>query len=435
PTDVVDAHRFSELVKLGQASLSADDAAAARRTLTAALELWRGPALADAAGAAYVAAPAARLEELRLTAIESRAWADLRLGQFDAAVGELTALVTDHPLRETGAALLIEALDSAGRPADALGQYGRIRAALADELGIDPSPKLREAHLMVLRRTAEPAGPHRPDRLRQPLRSSFTSFIGRAEEIDGIERKLAVSRLVTLVGPGGAGKTRLSIEAGERVALDYRDGVHLIELAPVTNADYMPRVVLGRLGMRESNLLENPQRASHRDVLTQLADALRDKQTLLLFDNCEHLIEPVARLVELLLANSPGLRVVATSREPLAIFGEAVHLVPPLGQPSADASPADALESHAVQLFADRAASVRDSPSTTGRSRRWWRSAADSTVCRWPSSWPPPGCGPCRLGTSPSGSATDFGCSMWVAERRCRATRLCEPSSSGAGTC
>ncbi|HEX3733314.1 MAG TPA: hypothetical protein VHU91_10385, partial [Mycobacteriales bacterium] len=148
-------------------------------------------------------------------------------------------------------------------------------------------------------------------------------------------------------------------EAGERVALNYRDGVHLIELAPVTNADDVSRVVLGRLGMRESNLLENPQRASHRNVLTQLADALRDKQTLLLFDNCEHLIEPVARLVELLLANSPGLRVIATSREPLAIFGEALHPVPPLSQPSADASPADALESHAVQLFADRAASVR----------------------------------------------------------------------------
>jgi predicted ATPase len=188
------------------------------------------------------------------------------------------------------------------------------------------------------------------------LRATLTSFVGRDEQLVQIGNLLASGRLVTLVGPGGAGKTRLAAASATTVADRTTDGVWLAELAPVTDPADVPRAVLGSLGLRDAILLERTMTA--RDAMTRLIDALAQRSTVLVLDNCEHLIDAAAQLADTLLARCPQLRILATSREPLGIFGEALVVVPPLGQPEPDANAKQALKFPAVQLFADRAADV-----------------------------------------------------------------------------
>ncbi|GLZ30026.1 SARP family transcriptional regulator [Lentzea sp. NBRC 105346] len=336
--DDVDAHRFQHLAAAGRQALEAGDARAASDVLREALALWRGPALADVTVAS---GQAARLEEQRLAAIEDRVAADLQLGEGASLVPELRELVSAFPLRERLRGHLMRALYAAGRQAEALSVYEDARRLLADELGTDPSPELAEVHLAVLRgETAH----------RQALPAQLTSFVGRDAELariaslfegyegsfpsaDRLESSPHSTRLVTLTGPGGAGKTRLAIEAATR---DLRESC-FVDLAPVRSA--VPQAVLGALGLRESALPQDP--------LQRLVAALSDRKVLLVLDNCEHLVDEVARLVFDLLAACPDLRVLTTSREALGITGESLCAVPPLApEPS-------------VRLFADRAAAVR----------------------------------------------------------------------------
>ncbi|MBS2540267.1 AfsR/SARP family transcriptional regulator, partial [Catenulispora sp. NF23] len=222
--------RFETLTRQAR---HADHPATTRQLLHEALALWRGPALADVATAGFALAPAARLDEMRLTALCGRLDAELRLGLHTEALPELEALAAEHPLRENIAALLMRALYADGRQAHALAVHERVRTALADQLGIDPSAELTRIHLAVLRNdpaltadtststgtgTARPASEHTPDPAatitrRTNLRARLTSFVGRDEEVTRITETLRTSRLVTLVGPGGAGKTRLAGEA------------------------------------------------------------------------------------------------------------------------------------------------------------------------------------------------------------------------------
>ena len=155
----------------------------------------------------------------------------------------------------------------------------------------------------------------------------------------------------------------------------------------------MPQAVLGSIGLRESRLLpDGSQRITSRDARTRLLEGLADARALLVLDNCEHLIDACAHLADALLAHSPRLRIVATSREPLGITGESLFVVPPLG------------EDPAVRLFADRAAAVSPDFTLDGETRRWSpTSSGGSTACRWRSSSPPPGCGRCRWPRSPGG--------------------------------
>jgi predicted ATPase/DNA-binding SARP family transcriptional activator len=330
----VDALRFERLV--------ADGAEAE------ALALWRGPALVDVGD--FVEPYARRLEQLRLDATVAFLTGELDAGRAAGRVGELEALVAGHPLHEELTGLLMRALAAVGRQADALAGYEALRGRLADELGIDPGPQLQAVHLAVLRGDAAvppapPAGPARTN-----LRAQLTSFIGRQDDVTRIRKTLGNSRLVTLVGPGGAGKTRLAAEiaADIRDSADgsARDGIWLAELAPVTDAADVPQAVLGSIGLRESRLLPDGTRISTRDARTRLLDGLADASALLVLDNCEHLIDACAHLADALLAHSPRLRIVATSREPLGITGESLFVVQPLG------------EDPAVRLFADRAAAV-----------------------------------------------------------------------------
>ena len=376
PASAVDAYLFEALAREGRGALRSGDVDAARRALRDALSLWRGPALADVADSPYAASAAARLDDLRLAAVRDRIDADLRLGRHGEAVPELEALAIEHPLREDIAALLVKALYAAGRQADALAAYDRVRGALADQLGIDPSKALADVHLAVLRNdpalTPAPASTSGTGTRAGPparhgnLRGSLTSFVGRAEEVTRIGKLLDASRLVTLVGPGGVGKTRLASEAAARMlergpeAHLASDGAWLVELAPVTDPAEVAQTVLTALRPRETRVLSREQQASPaRDALTRLTDILVGKSLVVILDNCEHLLDAAAGIAEYLLGRCPGLRMIATSREPLGILGENVCPVPPLGQPQDGCPVAEALAFPAIRLFADRAAAVR----------------------------------------------------------------------------
>jgi predicted ATPase/DNA-binding SARP family transcriptional activator len=351
----VDAHRFEQLAGSGAAALRGGDHRAAGRLLAEALGLWRGPALADTPSEALATA-AGRLDDLRLGAVLDRIEADLFLADPTVLVPELEALATEHPLHERLAGQLMRALGASGRQADALQVYERLRRRLADELGVDPSAELQEVHLGLLR--GEFGGrapqPHR----RTNLKAQLTSFVGRDDEVARIGKSLEQHRLVTLVGPGGAGKTRLASEASARVVESADDGIWLVELAQVTSGSDVPQAVLGSLGLRETLMLDRRGALTTRDAMTRLIEALSDTQTVLVLDNCEHVVEASARLADHLLAECPDLRILTTSREPLGIFGEVLLAVPPLGQPAPTASALEAMEYPAVRLFADRAAAV-----------------------------------------------------------------------------
>ncbi|WP_329322773.1 MULTISPECIES: AfsR/SARP family transcriptional regulator [unclassified Streptomyces] len=388
--DDIDLHRFERLAGEGARALADGDPAKAAVILDDALALWHGPALADLPDRA---AEAVRWETRRLDVRRARLAAALALGQAEQSLPELTALCDLHPLDEPLHALRLRALRDAGRPAEALAAYESVRALLADRLGSDPGPELRALHGELLRPAdpapsprapAHPGGagsrtrpvPHHPAPAghatapaprvpatgRRPgatpappgnLRARLTSFVGREADIGTIRNDLASARLVTLLGPGGAGKTRLSQEAAEAVASGLRDGVWLAELAPVDDAKAVPDAVLTAVGARETVLrgagAEEMRAASerHDDPLHRLAEYCSKRTMLLILDNCEHVVDAAARLAEELLERCPGLTVLATSREPLGVPGELLRPVEPLPEP------------FALRLFADRGASAR----------------------------------------------------------------------------
>jgi predicted ATPase/DNA-binding SARP family transcriptional activator len=349
----LDAVRFEELAARGHSALGAGDASAAAVTLEQAHELWRGVPLADLDGAAFTQPYVSHLEQVRLTALEDRHEAALQLGHGADLIPELEALVGADPLRERSAAHLVRALASSGRQAEALAAYDRTRTALVEELGLDPSPVLAAARQSVLIGSAAAS----PPTVRSNLPTAITSFVGREHELQRLEHLMASSRLVTLTGPGGAGKTRLAIAAAEAIT-DAPAGIWLVELAPISDPGDLPATVLGALSARETNLLD-PLTPTQRDAMTRLVDLLSGRRLLLVLDNCEHLVEAAARLADHLLTHCPQLRILATSREPLAIFGEALCPVLPLGMPGYGISADRALEFASVRLFADRADAVR----------------------------------------------------------------------------
>ncbi|GAA1756013.1 BTAD domain-containing putative transcriptional regulator [Luedemannella helvata] len=362
PADAVDAHRFERLAREGARALRADNPAGAATVLSEALALWRGPALADVAGADFAAAADARLSELRLAATEDRVEAQLRLGADAALLGaELGGLAAAHPLRERTWALRMRALAAAGRTAGALAAYEEVRARLADTFGADPSAELREAHLAVLRGSAapHPATPAAPPPQIGNLRATVSSFVGREAELARLGALLGEQRLVTLVGPGGAGKTRLAGTAAAAAAPRLPGGAWLVELAPVSDPADVPQAALATVLRREARVRDPNEPSTPADDLSRLADALRGADTLLVLDNCEHVIDAAARLADELLARCPQLRVLATSREPLGIVGESLAAVPSLRLPAPDCPAAEAARYPSVQLLRDRASAVR----------------------------------------------------------------------------
>jgi len=347
--DAVDAVRFERL--LGQAR--ADSGPGRVRLLREALALWRGAAMQDVGlqdSAAFDAA-VTRLEGLRLRALEDRFDAETSLGHGAELVTELTDLVAAHPLRERLAATLMRALVAAGRNAEALLVYQRTREALADALGVDPAPELSALHVALLRGEL---GRREQDR-KTNLRAELTSFVGRDADVAVVRELVAEHRLVTLTGPGGAGKTRLATETARTLLGDVPDGAWLVELAAIGADGDVAQPALAALGLRDA-LLSGPPNAELTD---RLIAAIREREALLILDNCEHVIEAAAAFAHRVLGECPRLRILATSREPLGITGEALWPVEPLAVPQADASPGEIESSPAVQLLRDRAGAVR----------------------------------------------------------------------------
>ncbi|MFI6071918.1 BTAD domain-containing putative transcriptional regulator [Actinoplanes sp. NPDC051343] len=320
----VDALRFEQLARTDPAE---------------ALALWDG---VPGTVAAVAPAVATRLARIAVEAVVDLADAEVRLGRADAAADRLTALLAEHPAQERAAGLLMDALAAQGRQAEALAVFEDTRRALGVEVGA----ALRERHLRLLR--TEPAAA--PTNLPAPV----TSFIGREDDLARIETLLATGRLVTVLGPGGAGKTRLAVEAARR----HPHPAWLIDLSPVTEPAKVATAVLAGAGLRGGAVFQ-ARIAPEGDELDLLEGRFRGQDTVLLIDNCEHLIDAVAHLTAALLARCPDLRVLATSREPLAIDGENLVPLGSLALPGEDASVEEAGRTAAVRLFADRASAVR----------------------------------------------------------------------------
>jgi predicted ATPase/DNA-binding SARP family transcriptional activator len=338
----VDAGVFERALGAGRAALADGDTARGAALLREALALWRGDALADAANLPFAAGPASRLEEARLAATEDAIDAELELGRGQQLVAEVSELATANPLRERLRGQLMRALQAAGRQADALQAYEDIRHELADRLGVDPSPALAAVHLAIVR--GEPshagngaAGPGQggtpaarvAGRTSGHLPARLTSFVGREDELRTLGKLLGEARLVTLTGPGGTGKTRLAIEAAAQFAGQLADGASFVALASVRDALDVPQAVLTAVAAPEPALME----AVYVPPLDRLTDVLAARELLLVLDNCEHVVDEVAVLAERVLAAAPGVRIIATSREPLAITGETLCPVPALALP------------------------------------------------------------------------------------------------------
>ena len=384
PPESVDVVLFEQRVRAGRAAREAGDAATAAKQLRSALDLWRGTALSDVEGTPFAEVEAAGLEEQRVAAIEDLV--DAVLAQSTAAaeaehlLPELEQLRAAFPLREKLHARCMRVLYALGRQAEALAAYEHLRSTLADRLGVDPSPELAKLHLAMLRQSPDLAmmppsptpvrqtnHPHTTATLTPPPAATFapaattlphtspasppprrgnlpaqlTSFIGREPELDLVNSLLRNTRLVTLTGPGGAGKTRLAQECGTRLGELAADGVWFAPLAAVADGADVAQAVLTSLGGENTVLLaeialERVETATPKERLHAL---LADQQLILILDNCEHVLDAVAELVDQLLSAAPGVRVLATSREPLALTGETLCPVASLALPPDPAQP------------------------------------------------------------------------------------------------
>ena len=346
----LDATRFASLLAQAGDAMASRDPGAARTLLEHGLELWRGPPLADFTYDAFAQGEVARLEDLRLEALEMRIEADLELGRHALLVGELERLIARYPLRERLRGQLMLALYRSGRQADALAAYRAARSTLVEQLGIEPTRALQLLEQAILVQDPELVS---SARARAPVTTpngiaagnlplELTSLIGRELDIGRVAGLVANHRLVAVVGPGGVGKTRLAERVAGNLASGFEGGAWFADLAAIDRPAEVASAVMSAIGLRDR---------PGATALDTLADELRTRRLLLVLDNCEHVLTSAAETAGRLLRACPGVRILATSREPLAIPGEHVERLEPLATTSCGlGTPA------AVELFLDRAA-------------------------------------------------------------------------------
>lgn len=321
----IDSWRFAHLVEDARRFRKRNNPGRASEMLTEALALWRGPAFADLRYEEFAQPEIRRLEELRLHALEEQVEVDLELGRHGEIIGKLQSLVAEEPIHELFWMQLVLALYRSGRETEALAAYDNAVETLDKEIGVAPGKKLRE-----LKSKIETGDPHLdwtpPDGIRlddvppNNLPHLMGDLIGRELELQSVVDLVDGSRLVTITGTGGVGKTTLALTVAKKALNDYRDGIWLVDFAPIQDARSVARGVASVLGV------ENRR----SDWLQSTLEVLRDRQTLLVLDNCEHVRSSVARLVEHILQSSPRVTVLATSREPLGTYGETILTLSPL---------------------------------------------------------------------------------------------------------
>ncbi|MCO8126471.1 winged helix-turn-helix domain-containing protein [Acidimicrobiia bacterium EGI L10123] len=353
PEGAVDAARFERAVARAAAE-RAGDPEGALGALDGALGSWRGEAFEDLVDLDAGRIEAERLEELRLRALEERFAALLDLGRGAAAVADLEALVAREPLRERPRELLMDALVASGRRADALRVYDAYRRQLAEELGVEPSAHLRSAHERLLH--GDPVPQQQPATgapvMARPLPRPVSSFVGREQLLGVLAEHVQHERLITLVGPGGIGKTRLVTELCHLVVDSFPDGARFCDLTAVVDDDGVPAAVAAAVGVEDRPGVSTIER---------VAEVVRHERSLLVLDNCEHVLDGVACVADVLLRSTERLVLLATSRERIAVDGERLFPVDPLG--------ASGEESPAVLLFADRATAASPSFALDDRTR------------------------------------------------------------------
>jgi predicted ATPase/DNA-binding SARP family transcriptional activator len=379
----VDAHRFDRLLAEARDDGSGPDERLS--LLEEALALWRGPAYAEFADEGFARAEALRLEEARRLAIEERFELLLSLGCHAVVVGEIEGFVAANPLRDRARGHLMVALYRCGRQADALATYEDLRRHLGEELGLEVPEPLQALQRAILQQapsldppatrattasSARGTDPHAgtgdpTDRCLHGLPAAASALTGRDDDLTELERTLAGGPVVSVVGPGGVGKSRLALDLARQLGPRHRDGVWWCELAPVDDPADVAAAVATALGIRPGDDVT---------AVDAVASALTDRKALLVLDNCEHVVDPVAQLVGRIARSCPSVSVLTTSRRPLGIEPERVHLLRPL---HVSAGP-DGHDGSALELFVERGRAVRPDLDVTAAADR----AAMVEICR-----------------------------------------------------
>jgi predicted ATPase/DNA-binding SARP family transcriptional activator/tetratricopeptide (TPR) repeat protein len=352
--DELDTARSEVLVRRGHELLDRGDPSAACGSLEAALTLWGGePLLGLTDHAPRLAIEASRLAELHLATLEDLTDTQLRIGATPTVLRELERATAADPFRERTVALLLRSLAAAGRRAEALARYEAFRRRLVEELGLDPSEALQRLHRELLGTATLRAGSDvvRPPSQEQERAGALpvfhTRWFGREHDLDRVAELLGTERLVTLVGPGGCGKTRTAIELAQRVGRERGCGTRFVDLAPIRAGELVERTTARALGVT----FDPHARSVHEQIVRHVDGA----PVLVVLDNCEHLVDEAATHVRALLDGCPTVTVLATSREPLAVDGERAWRLGGLELPDLG----DALDAPAVGLLLDRGRAVR----------------------------------------------------------------------------
>ncbi|MGI9623078.1 MAG: ATP-binding protein [Acidimicrobiales bacterium] len=333
-TDDIDAGHFESAVQAARTADPNDQV----ELYDSALRVWTGSVLDEFAHEAWAIGTAVRFSELHSTAQTESIAARLAAGD-SSTIADVEALVLSNPLRDRPRMLLMRALADAGRRTEALRAFQDYRDLLLEEVGIEPSRELfdLDAEIAVDSPSPEPVPlPARPAPTNLPTMHS--SFIGRDGELQAVSGQIVTNKLTTITGPGGVGKTRLALASASEVRDRFDDGVWFAGLSSLRSVDLVARHITTALGLNPGTGTEDP--------LDQLLDFFQSRQSLLLVDNCEHVVDGAASVIDSLVTRCANLSILASSREPLRVDGELLYSLGPLPGPEA------------ARLFVDRAVSA-----------------------------------------------------------------------------